>query len=61
MVILDERTGRIHRLHATASFLWNRLGGGTSLARIASDMLRAWFRLRIGIHQLNGVADVRIR
>ena len=36
VVILDKRTGRIHQLNSTASFVWNRLDDRTTLAAIAS-------------------------
>jgi hypothetical protein len=40
VVILDKRTGRIHQLNSTASFVWIRLDGRTSLPAIVSDMVR---------------------
>jgi hypothetical protein len=40
VVILDKRTGRIHQLNSTASFVWSRLDGRTSLPAIVSDMVR---------------------
>ena len=40
VVILDKRTGRIHQLNSTASFVWNRLDDRTTLAAIASEMVR---------------------
>jgi hypothetical protein len=39
-VILDKQTGRIHQLNSTASFVWNMLGDGMTLASIASEMVR---------------------
>jgi hypothetical protein len=40
VVILDKRSGRIHQLNSTASFVWNRMRLGMSLAAIASEMVR---------------------
>lgn len=40
VVILDKRTGQIHQLNSTASFVWNKLDGRTSLPAIVSDMVR---------------------
>jgi hypothetical protein len=40
VVILDKRNGQIHQLNSTASFVWSRLAAGTTLATIASEMVR---------------------
>jgi hypothetical protein len=40
VVILDKQTGQIHQLNSTASFVWNKLGDGMTLAKIASEMVR---------------------
>jgi hypothetical protein len=40
VVILDKQTGRIHQLNPTASFVWTRLGSGTPIAAIVSEMVR---------------------
>jgi len=40
VVILDKSSGKIHQLNSTASFVWNRLDGHTSLAAIVTDMVR---------------------
>jgi hypothetical protein len=39
MVILDKRSGKIHQLNSTASFVWNKLDGRTPLPVIVSDMV----------------------
>lgn len=33
-VILDRSAGQIHTLNATASFIWNKLTGGTAIPEI---------------------------
>ena len=33
-VILDRAAGQIHTLNATASFIWNKLTGGTAIPEI---------------------------
>ncbi len=40
VVILDKRSGKIHQLNSTASFVWNKLDGHTSVPAIVSDMVR---------------------
>lgn len=40
VVILDKLSGKIHQLNSTASFVWHRLDGHTSLAAIVSDMVQ---------------------
>lgn len=40
VVILDKQSGKIHQLNSTASFVWNRLDGHTSLPEIVSDLVR---------------------
>jgi len=42
VVILDKKSGRIHQLNSTASFVWNKLDGRTSLPSIVSDMVREY-------------------
>jgi hypothetical protein len=40
VVILDKHNGKIHQLNSTASFVWSKLDGRTSLTAIVSDMVR---------------------
>jgi len=40
MVILDKRSGKIHQLNSTASFVWNKLDGRRSIPAIVSDMVQ---------------------
>jgi hypothetical protein len=42
VVILDKKSGRIHQLNSTASFVWNKLDGRTSLPSIVSDLVREY-------------------
>jgi hypothetical protein len=37
-VILDRAGGNVHRLNATASYVWNQLNGENSAAQIAADL-----------------------
>jgi PqqD family protein of HPr-rel-A system len=36
VVILDRATGNVHRLNATASFIWNHCDGTSTSAEIAA-------------------------
>jgi hypothetical protein len=38
VVILDRETGDVHRLNATASFIWNQCDGKTTAAEIAARL-----------------------
>lgn len=40
VVILDKRSGKIHQLNSTASFVWHKLDGHTPVPAIVSDMVR---------------------
>ena len=40
VVILDKKSGKIHQLNSTASFVWSRFDGRTSSAAIVSELVR---------------------
>jgi hypothetical protein len=37
-LVLDDRAGCLHQLNQTASFVWNRCDGATSVASIARSL-----------------------
>ncbi len=44
VVILDRPTGNVHRLNATASFIWNQCDGESTPADIASRVAESFDR-----------------
>jgi hypothetical protein len=44
VVILDRATGNIHRLNATASFIWNQCDGTSTPADIAARLAASFDR-----------------
>jgi hypothetical protein len=41
-LVLDDENGHIHQLNSTASFIWHRCDGETTLAQIASLFAREY-------------------